>query len=201
MNTECQSSRQDFVIALNVTLKATCLLFFCTFIAAQPPQRPAWARSISSCCLGGLFPPAAVLQGLRWAQELDQREDEDCHGRGLQGSSSKSWRSWSLYIPMLCSLFLSSHSLTSVHLHNRIPPTCRARCRNTRRLKLSCQLIRAALMPCRSLGKSCWMGSITPPLRWLAAWRRSAPSGRNCSRPLSSKVLAAGKLGSTSLLN
>lgn len=82
----------------------------------------------------------------------------------------------------------------SGYLPNRTPPTCRARCRNTRLLKLSCQLTRAALMPYRSLGKCCWIESIMPPVRWRVAWMRSAPSGRNCSRPLSSKVLAAGKL-------
>lgn len=71
---------------------------------------------------------------------------------------------------------------------NRTPPTCRARCRNTRPLKRSCLLTKAESMPCRSQARSCWMESIMPQLRFLVTWKKSALSGKNCWRPLSSKV-------------
>lgn len=58
-------------------------------VVAEPPQRPARARSVAPHRPGGLLPPAAVLQGLGRAEELDQREDEDGHGRSLQGPQSR----------------------------------------------------------------------------------------------------------------
>lgn len=55
-------------------------LLLCLSAAAQPPERPAPARPVPPSRPGGLIPPAAVLQGLGRAEELDQREDEDGHG-------------------------------------------------------------------------------------------------------------------------
>lgn len=47
--------------------------------AVEPPQCPSWESHVSPGPAGRFLPLAAVFPWFRWAQELGQREDENCH--------------------------------------------------------------------------------------------------------------------------